>query len=83
MPYCLNHKMSLSLGNKAAPERKAKHKTDLTEVITRVVTALGGGEGSQPAFPQQPFWDHQRLFAQTATSVRQQGLAYLWLLVSL
>lgn len=44
MPYCLDHKMSLSLGHKAAPERKEKHKAYLTKVLTCTLTALQGSE---------------------------------------
>lgn len=47
MPYCLNHKISLSLGNKASPEReerhkerREKHKAYLTEVVACLLSPL-------------------------------------------
>lgn len=47
MPYCLNHKISLSLGNKGAPEReeelkerREKHKAYLIELITCLLSLL-------------------------------------------
>lgn len=66
MPCCLNHKTSLSLGNKAAPEREFQQKFCVPEVLR----ALQGG-GLQQPFPPQPFRGHPWC------SLLQQGMVSL------
>jgi len=73
MPYCLNQKMSLSPGNKGAPERKEKHKAYLTAVITCILTALQG-RGLLALLSSAAILGQQLIFTQAATSVFQQGL---------
>lgn len=70
MPCCLNHKTSLSLGHKAAPEGRFKRKSCLTEFLT---------EGLQHPFALQPFWDHPwySLFQQGMVSLSAVGFAVL------
>lgn len=76
LPYHFNHKLSLSLGNAAAPEGKEEHKTYGTKVITCMVTALRG-RGLPTCLPSAAGLGWRSVLAQPAAPLFRQGTLYL------